>query len=132
MGGFNAVGEDLRQQSKWDMPVVEYDKDFLINSTADSRNKARLLAVMSTHSGDWLHAAPLTAAGLRMDDAVVRVAASLWLGTLICAAHICQCGSSVDTSGTHGPSRSASAGRISRHSSLNDIIHRALIRAQVN
>src|SRR6185436_2393557 len=97
MGGFNApVGEDSRQQSKWDMPLVEYDKDFLINSAADSRNKARLLAVMSTHSGDWLQAAPLTAAGLRMDDAVVRVAASLRLGTSICAAHICQCGSSID------------------------------------
>jgi len=35
-------------------------------------DKARLLAVSSPHAGDWLHALPVTAVGLRLSDEAVR------------------------------------------------------------
>jgi len=37
-------------------------------------DKARLLAVSSPYAGDWLHAPPITAVGLRLSDEAVRVA----------------------------------------------------------
>jgi len=44
-------------------------------------DKARLLAAASPHSGDWLHAPPVTAVGLRLSDEVIRVAVAHRLGS---------------------------------------------------
>jgi len=60
---------------------------------ADATQKARYLASMALHSGDWLLALPITSCGLRLDDEAVRVAVGAtverrWmprLATLLCA-----------------------------------------------
>ena len=42
---------------------------------------ARLRAVASEHAGDWLHAAPITAVGLRLSDEAITVAVGHRLGS---------------------------------------------------
>ena len=86
-------------------------------------------AVMLQHSGDWLHALPLTAVGLRLSDEEIRIAAGLRLGTMLCTPHTCRCNTLVNALGHHGLSCLYSAGRQLRHRLLNDIIWRALGRA---
>ncbi|XP_063389650.1 uncharacterized protein LOC134675368 [Cydia fagiglandana] len=50
----------------------------------------------------------------------------------VCADHNCaSCGSEVDSLGHHGLACSSGAGRLSRHSALNDILRRALVSAGV-
>jgi hypothetical protein len=97
----------------------------------DDVSRARLKAAFAAHSGDWLNAPPLSAVGLRMDNETLRIAAGLRLGTSLCAPHTCRCGDPVDARGIHGLSCESSAGRQQRHAQLNDIVHRALIRAGV-
>ena len=46
------------KQHAWDAPVIAADKASLWTSLTDRHNRARLLAVSSSHSGDWLHAIP--------------------------------------------------------------------------
>ena len=88
-----------------------------------------LLAASAPHSGDRLHALPLSTCGLRLDNEAVRVAVGLRLGTSLCEPHQCPCGKQVDARGTHDLSCKWGAGRFIRHHQLNDIIHRALTRA---
>jgi hypothetical protein len=125
------TGDGAKVQRNWDAAAIERDKQQLLEHAQDAQTMARLRAVMSSHSGDWLAAPPISSVGLRMDNTTVRVAAALRLGAPICAPHVCICGSSVDARGTHGLSCTRSAGRALRHNLLNDIIHRALNRAQV-
>ena len=77
-------------------------------------------------SGIWLNALPLSSLGLRMDDSTFQIAVSLRLGLAFCKPHSCHhCGCEVTAFATHGLSCVKSQGRYHRHSSLNDIIHRA-------
>ena len=105
------------------------DQAVVISAFTDNFNRARHLAASAPHSDDWLHALPLSACGLRLDNEAVRVAVSLCLGTSLCEPHQCPCGKQVDARGTHGLSCKRGAGRSIRHHQLNDIIHRALTRA---
>ena len=66
-----------------------------------------------------------------MSNDAIRVAAGLRLGSNLCAPHTCSCGQAVDARGSHGLSCMRSAGRSLRHSLVNDIIYRELIRADV-
>ena len=91
----------------------------------------RLLAGTSPHSGDWLHAPPITAVGLRLSDEAIRVAVAHRLGCKACEPHTYVCGKPVDARGLHGLSCRKSAPRQQRHSHMNDIIWRAIKRAQV-
>jgi len=93
-------------------------------------NTARLLAAFSPHSGDWLHAPPITTVGLRLSD-VIRVAVAHRLGCKACEPLTCVCGKPVDARGLHGLSCRKNAPRQQRHSHINDIIWRAIKRAQV-
>ena len=83
------------------------------------------------HSGDWLHALPISSCGLRLDDEAVRVAVGLRLGARLCEPHQCPCDAKVDSEGTHGLVCRRSAGRTKRHHALNDLVWRALGRANV-
>ncbi|HSN23887.1 MAG TPA: hypothetical protein VLS45_06920, partial [Methylomicrobium sp.] len=119
------------KQSAWDRPAIERMKTQLRNSSNDAIFQCRLTAVGAEHSGDWLYALPISACGLRLDDEAVRVAVGLRLGTNLCVSHTCPCGELVDASGRHSLSCKLAAGRMSRHHNLNDVIHRAFIRANI-
>jgi hypothetical protein len=132
LGGNNPpVGQAASVQRNWDAAIVEHVKASLIQNAIDDYSKARLQAVTSPHAGEWLNAPPLSAVGLRMSNEVVRVAVGLRLGAPVCAPHECQCGANVDARGSHGLSCSKSAGRHLRHSLLNEIVCRSLVRANI-
>ena len=126
------IGDEAGKQRSWDQQLISVSRAELINRAADDYSLARLTAVAAPHAGDWLHAPPLSAVGLRMDDETVRVAVGLRLGATLCTPHQCPCGGQVDARGSHGLSCHRSAGRQPRHAQLNDIIQRALGRAGVS
>ena len=57
----------LRQES-WDKPSISADSVIILASTIDNHDRARLLASMPHHSGNWLHALPISSCGLRLDN----------------------------------------------------------------
>jgi len=62
-----------------------------------------------------------------MDNDTFTTAIALRLGASICEEHACaNCSQPVAPNGHHGLSCRYSKGRLSRHGSLNDIIHRSL------
>ena len=80
----------------------------MMKTLASTVDQARLLAVTSPHSGDWLHALPLSECGLRLDDKAIHIAVGLRLGANICEPHQCPWGTSVDAKGyTASPARVA-------------------------
>ena len=103
----------------------------LLDQQEDPAEKARLLAVAAEHSSDWLNALPVPSLGLKLDNASLRIACGIRLGTPLCHPHKFQCGAAVDSFGSHGLSCKSAAGRHSRHSQVNDLIKRALASAQV-
>jgi len=124
-------GSRACSQTQWDRSSVEKSLIILRDHCADPYHAARLLAVQSPHSGDWLHAWPITACGLRLDNEAIRIAVGLRLGSRLCDTHTCPCGTCVDTRGNHGLACRKSLGRHSRHSALNDIVYRGLLRAKI-
>ena len=88
----------------------------------DEYNRARINAVSAPHSGDWLHARPITSCGLRLDDEAVRVAMGMRLGVNLCEPHKCPCGTLVDARGTHGLSCKQVAGRMTHHRWIYDLV----------
>jgi len=124
-------GPSAAKQHEWDKPYIAADLARLTSSLPERHHQARLLAVSAPHGGDWLHALPISSCGLRLDDEAVRIAVGLRLGARLCEPHQCPCGGSVDPEGTHGLACRRSAGRTSRHHALNDLVWRALGRANV-
>jgi len=98
---------------------------------SDDHNSARLLACSDSLSGAWLNACPITACGLRLDDNAVRVAVGIRLGVNLCTPHVCRCGQLVNARGTHGLACRMNAARQTRHALLNELVHRALVKAGV-
>ena len=107
-------------QKIWDQSIVE--KGFA--SSLEASN------VSSEESGAWLNALPAACLGNLLDDDSSRISVSLRLGAPICEPHVCRCSTAVDTYGCHGLSCRYSAGRHSRHSSLNETLRRALVSCQ--
>ena len=119
-------------QALWDVPLQEKKYADLLNSQVAPAEKARLLAVASERSSDWLNAIPVPALGLKLDNESLRIAIGLRLGTAICQPHKCvNCGNMVDSTGRHGLSCKKPKGTIPRHQHVNDIILRALSSAQI-
>ena len=118
-------------QKAWDCLIVQSEYDRLLDGYSEPGHRARLLAASAPHSGDWLHALPISACGLHLDSEAVRVAVGLRLGCTLCESHVCRCGKPVTTLGEHAFSCKRSAGRIQRHNYINDIIWRALRKAGV-
>ena len=123
--------QDQRKQRSWDQASVDQGLGFLNDHYSDPHNKARLLAVRNNNGSEWLHAWPITACGLRLDDEAIRVAIGLRLGVTLCRRHTCPCGAKVDETGSHGLSCRYGTGRIARHNAINDIIYRALVKANI-
>ena len=103
----------------------------VLSRAADDVDKARLLAAASPHSGDWLHAPPIASVGLRLSDEAVRVAVAHRLGCKACEPHTCPCCKAVNARGLHGLCCRRSGPRHQRHHQMNDIIWRAIKRAQI-
>ena len=119
------------RQSTWDKPQFQSDKREIWNAASDNYNISRLSAVAAAHSGDWLHALPISACGLRLSNEAVRVAVGFRLGIDICQPHSCPCGDLVDGKGIHALSCKQSSGRLARHHTVNDIFYRALSKAHI-
>jgi len=120
-----------RVQKVWDASITSATYKSLLSRSRSETDTARLLAAAAPHSGDWLQAPPITAIGLRLNDEMIRVAVGFRLGANTCEPHQCVCGSMVDARGLHGLCCRKSAPRHQRHSHLNDIIWRAVKRAQI-
>jgi hypothetical protein len=116
-------------QSQWDKPILEKLSSEIFHSLTEREDQARWRAVTVPHAGDWLYALPITSCGLRLSDEALRVAVGLRLGCNLCEPHKCPCGALVTARGNHGLSCSLSFGRIARHGMLNDLVHRALVKA---
>ena len=127
------IGDASHIQKNWEKPGIEETKSSLLSNCNNDRDRARILASRAVHSGEWLNALPISSCGLRMGNDVIRAAVAFRIGNRLCEPHSCRCGSLVDAFGTHGLScnKSAAAGRQLRHNLLNDIIWRALSRANI-
>jgi len=102
-------------QKAWDGPVAANLRALLLARAVSDVDTARLLAASTPHSGDWLHAPPITAVGLRLSDEAIRVAVAHRLGCKAYEPHTCVCGKPVDARGLHGLSCRKSAPRQQRH-----------------
>ena len=86
---------------------------------------------MTSHSGDWLNALPISSCGLRLDDEAVRVAVAMRLGLNLCSPHQCQCGAQVDARGLHSLVCKRVSSRAIRYHNINDIVDRAFAAAEI-
>ena len=73
-----------------------------------------------------LNVVPCKNLGLKLDDQQLRISIGFYLGANICVAHTCHCGKRVERDGLHGLSCTKSAGRFSRHATLNSLIKQTL------
>ena len=112
-------------QRVWDVALSSHKCAEMLR-TADQFERARLLAAAAPRSGAWLHAVPAKSLGLLLDRETLRTAVSYRVGSDICLPHPCRCGGTVDRRGLHPLSCKFSAGRIPRHSAINDVVKRAL------
>ena len=118
-------------QRSWDDPCCAMTALILLEEAPDDQSKARLRASQQATSGAWLKALPLPSVGLHLENDTIRIAVGLRLGLTLCEPHVCHCGTQVDARGTHGLACKRSAGRHPRHGLLNDVIHRAMLQAQI-
>ena len=73
-----------------------------------------------------LNVVPCNNLGLKLDDQQLQILIGLRLGANICVAHTCHCGKKIERDGLHGLSCAKSAGRFSRHATLNSLIKQTL------
>jgi hypothetical protein len=114
------ISDSPNLQRLWDAPIFNKKFNEILDSS-DHRNKARLLAVSELESAAWLKVLPSSNLGNLLDCQTLQIAVALRIGSEICHPHICICGSQVGKWGHHGLSCLKSAGRIPRHSALNNI-----------
>ena len=112
-------------QKNWSQPVCVRTAQDLISRMDDKRSK-----VFTAHQGkfgsQWLNVVPCKNLGLKLDDQQLRTSIGLRLDAIICVAHTCHCGKRVERDGLHGLSCTKSAGRFSRHATLNSLINQTL------
>ena len=125
-----ALPNDKTKQKNWDEAICSQIMQDLIDR-ADQVGRARLLAARAEGSGAWLQALPIPAVGTLMDNETLRIAVALRVGSPVCEPNSikCRCRATIDQFGHHPLSCRFSAGRIPRHTALNDIIKRALLKA---
>ena len=74
----------------------------------------------------WLNVVPCKNLGLKLDDQQLRISIGLRIGANIYVAHTCNCGKRFERDGLHGLFCTKSAGRFSRHATLNSLIKQTL------
>lgn len=126
----DANPENVKSQRSWDDILSRQSYDGLLE-VASGVDKARLKAAVEPESGAWLHALPSSHLGTLLDNDSLRVGAALRLGCSVCEPHQCICGARVESNGHHGLSCVRCAGRFSRHHSINEILRRALVSANL-
>ena len=113
-----------RTQKNWTQPGYGKTTQDLISRMDHKRSK-----VFNAHQGkfgsQWLNVVPCKNLGLKLDDQQLRIPIGLRLRA-ICVAHTCHCGKKVERNGLHGLSCTKSAGRFSRHATLNSLIKQTL------
>jgi hypothetical protein len=128
--GETSLPEKDSTQRVYDAPLNKRIFDSLLNDGSQNEvSTARLLAASKKESGQWLNAYPIPNLGLKLSDRQLQIAISLRLGTEICEEFKCKCNQPVNKFATHALSCKKNSGRFSRHSSVNDIIKRALSSA---
>ena len=125
------VGSVALHQKSWDLPVAKLTISDLIKNATNPAARARLQAVSAPFSGAWLDAIPVPSLGLKLDDDSLRIAVALRLGVEIAMPYTCVCGTLVQGTATHGLDCRKVGGRHARHSSVNNILQRALNAAGV-
>ena len=90
------VSERSHIQKAWDRVVIIETAKF-----SSSIDQARVLAAVSAHTGNWLHAAPISSIGLRLSNEAIHVAVGHRLRTNTCQPHECPCDKQVDARGLH-------------------------------
>ena len=112
-------------QQNWTQPVFVKTAQELISRMNHKRSK-----VFDAHQGkfgsQWLNVVPCKNQGLKFDDQHFRISIGLRLGAKICVAHTCHYGKKVERDDIHGLSCTKSAGRFSRHATLNSFIKQTL------
>ena len=83
------------------------------------------------HGSELIFALSISACGIRISNEAVRIAIGPRLGLNICEPHSCPCGGVGDVRvyNIHGLSCKRKAGRSIRHQQINDLVWRALRRA---
>ena len=115
----------------WDEAVCKIEYNNLLQCSSSHIASARLLAAAAPHTGAWLQALPSPALGLHLSEDAVRISVALRIGAPVTQPHRCRCGQAVHSDGHHGLSCKKSAGRLPRHSQLNDIVKRSLSSAGI-
>jgi hypothetical protein len=125
---YNSFPDESKKgtQCAWDETVILAAVKIHQEKLKDIQTKAHFESLCCKEAGAWLQALPSPQLGTFLDNDTLRIAIGLRLGCEICLPHLCICGSSVDAFGLHGLSCRRSAGRWSRHHSLNEIIQSAL------
>ena len=112
-------------QKIWTQPVFVKTAQNLISRMDDKRS-----SVFNAHQGkfgyQWLNVVPFKNLGLNLDDQQLRISIGLLLGIKICVAHTCHCGRRVERAFFYGLYCTKSAGRFSRHATLNSLIKHTL------
>ena len=118
-------------QTNWDKEIIESNYQKLLTSAPTKEDRARILAVSSTNSSDWLNAVPIPSLGLKLDPMTHKISCSYRLGSPLCHPYTCVCSKSVEPYGRHGLSCKSQMGRRSRHDEINSLLKRALVQAKI-
>lgn len=128
ISGCVTLPDEPCHQKCWDLPLVKRNWEEMLRE-ANQVTRARLLATSQKESGAWLNALPVPSLGTLLDSESFRIAIALRVGADLCIPHSCRCGRMMDCKGLHGLSCRYSAGRHPRHSAMNDVVKRALLKA---
>ena len=79
----------------------------------------------------WFNCVQNNRIGTFIDNDSLRISVALRVGLTVCIPHRCKCGTTVDTFGIHPLSCRFRAGRIPRHSAINDVVRRGLSAAGI-
>ena len=108
-------------QKNWTQPVYVKTAQDLISRMDDNCSKV-FIAHQGKFGSQWLNVVPC----MKLDDQKLRSSIGLRLGANTCVAHLCHCGKRVERDDLHGLSCTKSAGRFSRHATLNSLIKQTL------
>ena len=108
--------------------VVKKNWDSVFHE-ANQVSGTRFLATAQKESGAWLNALPVSSLVKLLDSESFNAATNLRVGADVCIPHSFRCSWRMGNWGTRVLSCKYSARRFLRHSTMNDVIKRALQKA---